>query len=80
MDHGPFFCEICQNTFGVGDQVSLEDGRKLPLCDLCWNQVPVGDRLKFLAEFRRNQAAEKAIEVLAEWVRERKDLDLFGTN
>ena len=81
MSETPFFCEICQNQFGMGQQVELETGRKLPLCELCWNQVPIGDRLRFLAEVRRNMALEAAIDGLMAWLAEqRRDFNPFGTN
>lgn len=62
-----FFCEACQNQF-MGTQVRLEDGTRLPVCDLCWNQIPVGQKIKLASDWKHQRAIRKAIDDSARWL------------
>lgn len=81
----PFFCESCQRHFGMGKQAEIDGGYLLPVCEFCWLEMPVGDRLKFAADVRRHLAMEKAIDAVIElanaWAAQQKrDFDPFGLN
>ena len=39
---------------------------RLSLCDLCWNQLTVGERLYFAENVRRNYVIGEALEAIGE--------------
>lgn len=65
FDH--FFCEVCQNQL-MGTQVQIADDSRLPVCDLCWNQMSVGQRVKIAADLRHHQKIAEAIDTAGAWL------------
>ena len=70
-----FFCEACQrNFFQGGFRARLNGGIALPVCVMCWKEIPVGQRVKIAADIRHHRTIAEAVNAAAGWLEFLRDI------